>query len=97
MVELYKDELLAQAEKGGKSGKDYWGMLLAKAAKASKKEAEKKGIMLGKKEGLVLGKKEGFREATIVIAQNMIAAGSPVREVCQRTGLSKKDVLKLKK
>ena len=62
--------------------------------------AKEKGLAEGRKEGreegLAEGKEEGKTEERLEIAKKMLDANSPIDFICQMTGLSEEEVLKLK-
>ncbi len=49
-----------------------------------------------KKEGLAEGLAEGEAKKSLEIAKKMLDANSPIDFICQMTGLSEEEVLKLK-
>ena len=58
--------------------------------------AKEKGLAEGRKEGLAEGREEGKEEKSLEIAKKMLEANSPIDFICQMTGLSEEEVLKLK-
>ena len=58
--------------------------------------AKKKGLAEGREEGLAEGREEGKEEKSLEIAKKMLEANSPIDFICQMTGLSEEEVLKLK-
>ncbi|MGF1533431.1 MAG: hypothetical protein ACFCUI_06995, partial [Bernardetiaceae bacterium] len=50
----------------------------------------------GKAEGIAEGKAEGIAEGKVQIARMMLESGEAVEKIIQYTGLSKKDIEKLK-
>ena len=54
--------------------------------------AKKKGLAEGREEGLT----EGREEKSLEIAKKMLEANSSIVFICQMTGLSEEEVLKLK-
>ena len=58
--------------------------------------AKEKGLAEGRKEGREEGLAEGKTEERLEIAKKMLKANSPIDFICQMTGLSEEEVLKLK-
>ena len=58
--------------------------------------AKKKGLAEGREEGREEGLAEGEAKKSLEIAKKMLEANSPINFICQMTGLSEEDVLKLK-
>ena len=58
--------------------------------------AKEKGLAEGRKEGREEGLAEGKTEERLEIAKKMLDANSPIDFICQMTGLSEEEVLKLK-
>ena len=58
----------------------------------AKEEAEKIGWALGHEQGLAKGLTEGRAEAFVEMAQKMLAAGLPVEQISQLTGLSAEEI-----
>ena len=54
--------------------------------------AKEKGLAEGREEGLA----EGEAKKSLEIAKKMLEANSPIDFICQITGLSEEEVLKLK-
>ena len=63
--------------------------------KASLALAEERGKEEGRKEGKEEGRKEGKEEGREEVAKNMLAAGMPVEQVAQLTGLSETHIRSL--
>ena len=53
-------------------------------------------LYYAKEKGLAEGRKEGKEEKSLEIAKKMLEANSPIDFICQMTGLSEEEVLKLK-
>ena len=62
----------------------------------AKEEGLAEGRKEGREEGLAEGKEEGKTEERLEIAKKMLEANSPIDFICQMTGLSEEEVLKLK-
>ena len=58
--------------------------------------AKEKGLAEGRKEGREEGLAEGEAKKSLEIAKKMLEANSPIDFICQMTGLSEEEVLKLK-
>ena len=58
--------------------------------------AKEEGLAEGRKEGREEGLAEGKTEERLEIAKKMLDANSPIDFICQMTGLSEEEVLKLK-
>ena len=52
-------------------------------------------LYYAKEEGLAEGREEGKEEKSLEIAKKMLKANSPIDFICQMTGLSEEEVLKL--
>ena len=53
-------------------------------------------LYYAKEEGLAEGRDEGKEEKSLEIAKKMLEANSSIDFICQMTGLSEEEVLKLK-
>ena len=58
--------------------------------------AKEEGLAEGREEGREEGLAEGKTEERLEIAKKMLDANSPIDFICQMTGLSEEEVLKLK-
>ena len=57
---------------------------------------QKEGIAIGQKEGISIGQREGIAKEKLRTAKGMRDAGVDLDLIAQITGLTKKDILKLK-
>ena len=57
---------------------------------------QKEGITIGQKEGISIGQREGIAKEKLRTAKGMRDAGMDLDLIVQITGLTKKDILKLK-
>ena len=66
------------------------------ALQSSLDQAEEKGIKKGEKKGRMEGRKEGLMEGLMESALRMIQNGEDLKKICLYTGLTSKEVEKLK-
>ena len=59
-------------------------------------KSSKNSDYYAKEEGLAEGREEGKEEKSLEIAKKMLEANSSIDFICQMTGLSEEEVLKLK-